>query len=69
MLAIQHSMDEPISFLIPEDGKAVAEQLEEFVKEHNIQVGACLTTLYVFIVDKSLLEWEHKYTISFEYML
>lgn len=39
MLAIQHSMDEPISFLIPEDGKAVAEQLEEFVKEHKMQVG------------------------------
>lgn len=39
VLAIQHSMDEPISFLIPEDGKAVAEQLEEFVKEHKIQVN------------------------------
>lgn len=39
VLAIQHSMDEPILFLIPEDGKAVAEQLEEFVKEHKMQVN------------------------------
>lgn len=45
VLAIQYSVDEPILFIIPEDGKAVAERLEGFVKEHRMQFNEYMLRL------------------------
>lgn len=74
VLAIPHSMSETVLFLIPEYGKAVAEQLEEFVKEHKMQVKEYRNKLYETLstdapyIDMWKSVWDKDGTMNFRYL-
>lgn len=56
-------MSETILFLIPEDGKAVAEQLEEFVKEHKMQV--CVWQNHIMFILFKIHLWIGSINVKF----